>query len=125
MSERTEAVVSPDTGRGDTGDVSAEPTTDPTTWSIRPHRLDDLDRIFEITVRTGATGRDATDLVDEPRLFGELWSAPYVTLEPEHAHVLDDGTGDAIGYAVGAVDAIAFEARCEQEWWPAARARTR
>lgn len=104
--------------------MSAETAVpDPIAWSIRPYRPEDLDRIHEIAARTGNAGADATDLVDESRLFGELWAAPYVTLEPEHAHVLDDGTGTAIGYAIAAVDAIAFEARCAHEWWPGARAR--
>ena len=59
----------------------------------------------------------------DPRLFGELYAAPYGVLEPEHALVLDDGAGTAIGYVLGALDTRAFEARCEAEWWPALRAR--
>lgn len=37
--------------------------------------------------------------------------------------MLDDGTGRAVGYVLGALDTRAFEARCEAEWWPAVRAR--
>ena len=59
----------------------------------------------------------------DPRLFGEIYAAPYGVLEPEHALVLDDGAGAAIGYVLGALDTPAFEARCEAEWWPALRAR--
>ena len=44
-------------------------------------------------------------------------------LEPEHALVVDDGAGIAIGYALGAIDTRAFEARCEAEWWPPLRVR--
>jgi len=62
-------------------------------------------------------------MVVEPRLFGELYAAPYGVLEPEHALVIDDGAGTAIGYALGAVDTRAFEARCEADWWPALRER--
>jgi ribosomal protein S18 acetylase RimI-like enzyme len=90
---------------------------------LRPYRPADLDRLYEICLRTGAAGQDATDEVVEPRLLGEIYAAPYGVLEPEHAFVLDDVTGQAVGYVLGALDTRAFEARCEQEWWPARRRR--
>jgi ribosomal protein S18 acetylase RimI-like enzyme len=91
--------------------------------SIRPARPEDLERLHEICLRTGAAGEDASGLLADPRLLGDLYVAPYVALEPEHAYVLEDGAGAVHGYVVGALDTRAFEARCEAEWWPAARAR--
>lgn len=93
------------------------------THHLRPYEPRDLDRLYEICLRTGAAGKDATDAVGEPRLFGELYAAPYGVLEPEHALVLDDGTGRAVAYVLGALDSRAFEARCEADWWPALRER--
>lgn len=61
--------------------------------------------------------------MEDPQLLGHLYAAPYALLEPEHALVLDDGHGRAVGYALGALDSVAFEARCEAEWWPPLRAR--
>lgn len=90
---------------------------------IRLYRSDDLAALYEICLRTGASGRDATDLVEDPKLFGDLYAAPYGVLESEHAFVLDDGAGRAVGYVVGAVDTAAFEGRCEAGWWPAVRER--
>jgi GNAT superfamily N-acetyltransferase len=90
---------------------------------IRPFEPPDLDRLYLICLRTGDAGADATELVIDPQLFGEVYAAPYGVLEPEHALVLDDGHGTAIGYALGALDTGAFEARCEEEWWPALRVR--
>ncbi len=90
---------------------------------IRPYEARDLGRLYEICLRTGAAGEDATDLVVDPRLFGELYAAPYAALEPAHALVVDDGSGTAVGYALAALDTRAFEARCEAEWWPALRER--
>jgi ribosomal protein S18 acetylase RimI-like enzyme len=90
---------------------------------IRPYRSADLDQLYEICLRTGAAGEDARDLVVDPRLFGELYAAPYAVLEPEHALMLDDGTGRAVGYVLGALDSRSFEGRCEAEWWPTLRAR--
>lgn len=89
---------------------------------IRPFHPNDLDALYEICLRTGAAGRDATDLVDDPRLFGELFAAPYGVFEQEHAFVLDD-CGRAVGYVLGALDTTGFEARCEADWWPALRER--
>ena len=88
---------------------------------LRPYEARDLERLYEICLRTGAAGEDATDLVVDPRLFGEIYAAPYGVLEPQHAVVLDDGSGAAIGYVLGALDTEAFGARCEAEWWPRLR----
>jgi ribosomal protein S18 acetylase RimI-like enzyme len=90
---------------------------------IRPYRPSDLGALYDICLRTGAAGRDATDLVEDPRLLGELYAAPYALFEPELAFVVDDGSGAAVGYVLGARDTVAFEARCERDWWPALRAR--
>ena len=90
---------------------------------IRLARPTDLDDLYEICLRTGAAGEDATDLMADARLLGDLFVAPYAVLEPELAFVLDDGRGRTQGYVVGVLDSTDFEARCEQEWWPAVRAR--
>lgn len=98
--------------------------TDPSSRRhLRPYRPGDLDAAYDICLRTGDAGNDASALMDDPRLFGEVWAAPYVTFEPELAHVIDDGEGNAIGYVIGTIDAVAFEERCEREWWPALRER--
>ena len=90
---------------------------------IRPVAPSDLDQLHEICLRTAASGEDARGLVADPRLFGEIYAAPYGVLEPEHAFVLDDGSGTPLGYVLGALDTRTFEARCEAEWWPALRER--
>ena len=90
---------------------------------IRPFEPTDLDQLYLICLRTGDAGADATDLVVDPRLFGEVYAAPYGVLEPEHALVVDDGCGTAIAYVLGALDTALFDARCEDEWWPGLRVR--
>ena len=89
---------------------------------IRPYHANDLTALYEICLRTGAAGADATDMVEDPRLFGDLYAAPYAVLEPQHAFVLDNGSGRSVGYVLGARDTSDFEARCEREWWPPLRA---
>ncbi len=89
---------------------------------IRAYRPTDLDRLYEICVRTGASGEDAYDLVTDKKLFGHVFAAQYGLLEPEHAFVIEDGDGVAGGYVLGALDTKAFEAKCEAEYWPALQA---
>ena len=101
-----------------------------TALPIRPARTTDpaeVDRLYEICLRTGASGGDATSLYQDPRLLGEVYLGAYLALEPGLAFVVEDagagGAGIAAGYVLGARDTAAFEARCEREWWPALRAR--
>ncbi|WP_436521774.1 GNAT family N-acetyltransferase [Actinoplanes sp. HUAS TT8] len=87
--------------------------------AIRPYRSSDLDTIYDICVRTGDAGQDARGKYSSDRLLGDIWAAPYVILEPEHAHVLDDGTGRAVGYVIGTADTAKFVERYRAEWLPA------
>ena len=90
--------------------------------AIRPVRPADLDAVYEVALKTGANGADATALHGDPKLIGHIFAAPYARLEPESALVVEDGEGVG-GYIVGTADTQAFEARLEAEWWPALRAR--
>jgi ribosomal protein S18 acetylase RimI-like enzyme len=90
---------------------------------IRPYRPSDLDQLYEICVRTGASGRDAYDMVEDKLLFGHVFAAQYGLLEPEHAFVIDDGNGVGGGYVLGAIDTNAFERKCDAEYWPGLQAR--
>lgn len=86
---------------------------------VRPARAaDDLDAIYDICVRTGDAGSDARGMCSSDRLMGDLFAAPYVHLEPEHAFVLDSGAGTAVGYVLGTADTSRFVARYRSEWIP-------
>ncbi|MFB8230730.1 GNAT family N-acetyltransferase [Cellulosimicrobium sp. NPDC055967] len=95
------------------------------TLPLRPARTtdpDEVDRLYEICLRTGASGADATALYTDPRLLGEVYLGAYLALEPSLAFVVEvDGV--AAGYVLGARDTTAFEARSEREWWPPLRER--
>lgn len=88
---------------------------------VRPYRPDDVDALYDICLRTGAAGEDASAQYQDPRLLGEIYVGPYLRLEPELAFVVDDGR--PVGYVVGTRDTRSFEAACEREWWPALRER--
>jgi GNAT superfamily N-acetyltransferase len=93
--------------------------------SIRAYRPSDLDAVYDICVRTADAGGDARGQYSSDRLMGDIFAAPYVTLEPEHAHVLDDGSGHAVGYVVGTADTARFVRRYRDEWLPATADRYR
>lgn len=89
---------------------------------IRAARPEDEAALYEICLRTGATGEDASGLYDDGDLLGHVFVGPYLRLEPDFAFVLTDDEGLA-GYVLGTPDTRAFERACEADWWPALRRR--
>ncbi|MEV0620910.1 GNAT family N-acetyltransferase [Nonomuraea sp. NPDC050404] len=87
---------------------------------VRSYQSRDLDAVYDICVRTADAGGDARGHYSSDRLMGELFAAPYVILEPGHAHVVDDGEGNAVGYIVGTADTAGFVRRYREEWIPRA-----
>jgi ribosomal protein S18 acetylase RimI-like enzyme len=88
---------------------------------IREVAASDLDALYEVCLRTGDAGNDATVLYEDPRLLGEVYVGPYVMLAGTIGFTAVDDDGPA-GYALAALDTRSFEERCEEEWWPALRA---
>lgn len=90
------------------------------TGTIRPYRPGDLPALYDICLRTGAAGEDATAQYppEDHDLLGTIFAAPYAVLEPESAFVVDDGHGQAVGYVLGAADTAAFAKRFRDEWLP-------
>lgn len=95
-------------------------------FAIRAARADDpaeADRLYEICLRTAASGKDATDSFEDPRLPGDIFLAPYLRYAPDLAWVLARPDRPASGYVLGVADTVSFERTLEREWWPALRAR--
>lgn len=90
---------------------------------IRGYRPADRSRLYEICLRTGADGGDATGRHADPDLAGHIFVGPYLEISPEFAFVLDPGDGTPVGYVLGVADTAWFEHECEQRWWPALRHR--
>jgi ribosomal protein S18 acetylase RimI-like enzyme len=91
--------------------------------AVRSYAPTDLDAVYDICVRTADAGGDARGHYSSDLLMGDLFAAPYVTLEPEHAYVLDDGAGRAVGYVLGTADTPRFVRRYRAEWIPRTEGR--
>lgn len=84
---------------------------------VRPYQSQDLEAVYEICLRTGDSGEDATSLYDDPKALGHLYAGPYVALEPDLAFVLEDGAG-VCGYVLGALDTRRFKQAMLERWLP-------
>jgi ribosomal protein S18 acetylase RimI-like enzyme len=86
---------------------------------VRAYRPTDLDAVYDICVRTADGGSGVLGVYSSDRLVGDIFAAPYVTREPEHAHVVDDGEGNAVGYILGTADTAEFVRWYRDKWLPA------
>jgi ribosomal protein S18 acetylase RimI-like enzyme len=91
--------------------------------AIRPYRRGDDTALMRVCLETGAAGKDATGMLEEPDLLSHVFLLPYLALEPDLASVVAPGDGPAVGYVLGALDSRSFEATCEARIWPALRER--
>ncbi len=87
---------------------------------IRPYKREDLEALYLICLKTGASGHDASNLYHDPKVLGHIYAGPYAVIEPESALVVEDETGVG-GYIVGTRDTRDFEKRLESDWWPELR----
>jgi ribosomal protein S18 acetylase RimI-like enzyme len=85
---------------------------------IRGYRPADLNAVYDVCVRTAEGGDGAVGVYKSDRLLGDIFAAPYVTREPGHVHVLDDGTGTAVGYILGTADTAGFVRWYRDVWIP-------
>lgn len=90
---------------------------------IRPYRSGDERALYEVCLRTGDDGQDATALYDDPQLLGEVFVGPYLRFSPEFSWVYADEADVARAYVLGVTDTVAFERMLEERWWPSLRAR--
>lgn len=90
---------------------------------IRPYRPTDRPTMFEICLRTADAGGDATGVLSDDELWGNLFAVPYVERHPDLAWVVEAEDGRTIGYIVATDDTDAFYAWFRDEWWPSLHAR--
>lgn len=89
---------------------------------IRPATPGDRAALYEVCLRTGDAGADATGLFRDPELLGSVYVGPYLFM-PSAVGFTFDIDGRPSGYGLGTADTRRFEAECERDWWPALRNR--
>jgi GNAT superfamily N-acetyltransferase len=89
---------------------------------VRPTTVGDLASLYEVCLRTGDNGEDASHLHHDHTLLGSVYVGPYVVLE-EGVGYTPTEDGRPMGYVLGTPDTRRFEAACERSWWPPLRAR--
>ncbi|AWB85615.1 GNAT family N-acetyltransferase [Mycetocola zhujimingii] len=85
--------------------------------TIRPYRPGDRADIYDVCVRTGRTGLDATGLYSTDDLLPDIYALPYVDREPELAFVVDNGER-VVGYVIATADTREFALWFAETWWP-------
>lgn len=84
---------------------------------IRKSCLQDLPYLYDICLRTGNAGKDATDLFEDKFMLGSYYAAPYVIHSPEDCFVVVEN-GQVCGYILSAKHSNDFYAWMSKNWLP-------
>ncbi|MDR2193640.1 MAG: GNAT family N-acetyltransferase [Treponema sp.] len=94
------------------------------TSTIRGAELSDLPYCYEICVKTGDAGKDASGLFYDPYVIGQYYAAPYLFFERDLCFVAELN-GIPQGYIIGVSDTHAFNGWLESDWLPPLQKRYR
>jgi ribosomal protein S18 acetylase RimI-like enzyme len=83
----------------------------------------DVPYLYEICLKTGDNGKDASGLFHDPLLIGQYYAAPYFFRDPALCFVVEDRVPQ--GYIVAAEDTIAFRQWLATVWLPPLQRRYR
>ena len=90
--------------------------------SIRRAALSDIPYLYEVCLKTGDEGKDATALFFDPYLIGQYYAAPYL-LFPDGICFVAEYQFRPQGYIIAAPDTAAFKQWMEEQWLPPIRKR--
>ncbi|MEV8250400.1 GNAT family N-acetyltransferase [Microbacterium sp. NPDC076768] len=88
---------------------------------IRPYRPADRAALYEVCAKTADAGKDATGILSNDALWGDLFAVPYAERHPDLSWVVEAEDGRVIGYIVATDDTDAFYGWFHDSWWPAVR----
>jgi GNAT superfamily N-acetyltransferase len=89
---------------------------------IRKAVISDIPYLYEICLKTGDSGKDASALYNDPYVVGQFYAAPYL-IYPEGVCFVAEHEYRPQGYIVAAPDTAAFRQWMDQVWLPPLRER--
>lgn len=89
-------------------------------FKIRNYKSSDLDKLYEICLKTGDSGKDASMIYKDPFLLGHYYAAPYAVIHPELNFILTKNE-IPIGYVLGTDNSELYYHKCEELWFPKLR----
>ena len=89
-------------------------------FSIRSYKSADTSAVYEICLKTGNSGQDATHLFSDPLVLGHIYVGPYMEFEPQSVFILEDDEGPC-GYIMGVLDSQTYYQWMHSEWLPKIR----
>ncbi|MDR1748098.1 MAG: GNAT family N-acetyltransferase [Spirochaetaceae bacterium] len=89
---------------------------------IRPAVYSDIPYLYEICLKTGDSGKDASALFNDPCLLGQYYAAPYLFYDPSLCFIAENDLTPE-GYIIATADTEAFNTWMEKEWLPPLRRR--
>jgi ribosomal protein S18 acetylase RimI-like enzyme len=89
-------------------------------FSIRSYKSADTSAVYEICLKTGNSGQDATHLFSDPLVLGHIYVGPYMVFEPQSVFILEDDQGPC-GYIMGVLDSQTYYQWMHSEWLPKIR----
>lgn len=94
------------------------------TAEIRRAALFDIPYLSEICLKTGCSGRDASDLYSDPYMLAQFYAIPYLAYSTDHCYVVEaevNGILRPVGYILGVEDTTKFTTWLEEAWLPQVR----
>lgn len=91
--------------------------------NIRQASGSDMPYLYEICLKTGMSGLDATDAYNDPLMLGHYYAAPYLWKDPSLCFIATDDDGVPSGYIVGTDDTESFNDWLNDYWLPPLRRR--
>lgn len=90
--------------------------------SIRPAVQSDVPYLYDICLKTGNNGKDASHLFSDPWLIGQFYAAPYLFYDKSFCFIAEE-EGIPLGYILSTETTIAFYEWLEKSWLPVLRNR--
>jgi len=89
-------------------------------FNIRSYQSGDRDAVYDICLKTGDSGKDASHQFTDPLVLGHIYAGPYMKYEPQSVFILSD-ENNLSGYIMGTMNSKAFYKWMNKEWLPILR----